>query len=57
MSIYEDEDYIDEMRQERYEQHRRRRNLSCSDGFCGATDCQTCYPHHEWNNREEEDNG
>ena len=39
-----DEDHIEEMRQERYEQRRRVRNLSCTDGFCGADDCQRCRP-------------
>lgn len=24
-------------------ERRRRFDLSCSDGFCGATDCATCY--------------
>lgn len=24
-------------------ERRRRFDLSCSDGFCGATDCGTCY--------------
>lgn len=41
---YRDEDYLEEMRQERIEQKRRRRNLSCTDGFCGADDCPRCRP-------------
>ena len=39
-----DEDRIEEMRQERMWQKRRRRNLSCTDGFCGAEDCPRCRP-------------
>jgi hypothetical protein len=42
--LYNDEDYIDEMRQEMHEMRRRRRNLSCSDGYCGADDCPRCRP-------------
>ena len=38
------EDHTEEMRQERYEQRRRVRNLSCTDGFCGADDCPRCRP-------------
>ena len=38
------EDHIEEMRQESYEQRRRVRNLSCTDGFCGAYDCPRCRP-------------
>ena len=38
------EDHIEEMRQERYEQRRRVRNLSCTDGYCGAEDCPRCRP-------------
>ena len=39
-----DEDTLEEMRQERHEQRRRVRNLSCSDGMCGAEDCCRCRP-------------
>jgi hypothetical protein len=41
---YDDEDRLDEMRQEYNEMKRRRHNLSCSDGFCGADDCPKCRP-------------
>ena len=37
-----DEDRLYEMRQELHEMNRRRRNLSCADGFCGADDCPKC---------------
>jgi len=39
-----DEDRADEIRQELHEMHRRRRNLSCPDGYCGADDCPRCRP-------------
>lgn len=42
-SVY-DEDRLEEMRRERHEMRRRVRNLSCSDGFCGAEDCARCRP-------------
>jgi hypothetical protein len=41
---YDDEDRLHEMRQEYHEMKRRRRNLSCTDGFCGAEDCPKCRP-------------
>ena len=37
-----DEDRLYEMRQELQEMKRIRRNLSCTDGFCGAEDCPRC---------------
>ena len=40
----EDEDYIAELKQQAYEEQRARRNLSCTDGFCGADDCARCRP-------------
>jgi hypothetical protein len=43
MNIY-DEDREHEIRQELHEMRRRRRNLSCSDGYCGAEDCARCRP-------------
>ena len=38
------EDHVYEMKQQAYEEHRIRRNLSCSDGMCGAEDCPRCRP-------------
>ena len=49
-----DEDRLEEMRQERHEMKRRRRNLSCSDGYCGAEDCEKCRP--GTSTREEDEN-
>jgi hypothetical protein len=43
-----DEDRIEEMRQEWMEMKRRRRYLSCTDGFCGAEDCPRCRPGSYW---------
>ena len=40
----DDEDRAEEMRQERHEMRRRRRNLSCTNGYCGAEDCPKCRP-------------
>ena len=40
----DDEDRAAEMRQERHEMRRRRRNLSCTNGYCGAEDCPRCRP-------------
>jgi hypothetical protein len=55
--IYDDEDYIAEMRQEMHEMKRRRRNLSCLDGFCGADDCPKCRPgSYMFATQEEEEN-
>ena len=39
-----DEDREAEARQEYWEMRRRRRNLSCTDGMCGAEDCCRCRP-------------
>ena len=39
-----EEDRLAEMRRERCEQRRRLRNLSCTDGMCGADDCPRCRP-------------
>jgi hypothetical protein len=39
------EDALD--RQERYSRPRRRPNIDCADGFCGAADCLTCHPEGE----------
>ena len=39
-----DEDHQEELRQERMWQRRVRRNLSCTDGYCGAEDCPRCRP-------------
>ena len=41
---YDDEDRLHEMRQEYHEMRRRRRNLSCANGYCGADDCPKCRP-------------
>lgn len=48
------EDYIEEMRQERMEQRRRVRNLSCTDGFCGSPTCDKCFPSWRMNYNEED---
>jgi hypothetical protein len=37
-----DEDLMEELRQERAWQKRRRLNTSCADGYCGADDCPKC---------------
>ena len=39
-----DEDLMEELRQERAWQARRRRNTSCADNYCGADDCPKCRP-------------
>ena len=39
-----DENRLEEMRQELHEMRRRRINLSCADGYCGADDCPRCRP-------------
>jgi len=52
---YNDEDRMEEMRQEMHEMKRRRRNLSCTDGFCGAEDCPRCRPGSYMFATEEED--
>ena len=39
-----DEDDVESIRQEIMRKKRRRRNLSCTDGFCGAEDCCRCRP-------------
>jgi len=52
---YNDEDYIAEMRQEMHEMKRIRRNLSCSDGFCGADDCPRCRPGSYMFSQEDDD--
>ena len=39
-----DEDLMEELRQERAWQKRRRLNTSCADGYCGADDCPKCRP-------------
>ena len=39
-----DEDLMEELRQERMWQARRRRNSECVDGICGADDCPKCRP-------------
>ena len=51
---YDDEDRLHEMRQEWHEMKRRRRNLSCANGFCGADDCEKCRP--GTSTREEDEN-
>jgi len=39
-----DEDYAEELRQQSYLDRARRNNTSCSDGYCGADDCERCRP-------------
>jgi hypothetical protein len=41
-----DDDYIAEVRSDRDDDYRQevRNYIRCKDGFCGATDCQTCRP-------------
>jgi hypothetical protein len=34
---------------------RKRARYSCSDGFCGAEDCETCHPGCTERNEEEDD--
>jgi len=50
-----DEDRLHEMRQELHEMKRRRRNLSCVDGMCGADDCPRCRPGSYRFSQEDED--
>ena len=50
-----DEDREYEARQEYYEMKRRRRNLSCTDGYCGAEDCDKCRPNNRYHEMEDED--
>lgn len=38
------EDEYNDMRNQDYEERRARNNRSCSDGFCGADDCERCRP-------------
>lgn len=52
---FDDEDRAEEMRQERHEMKRRRRNLSCTDGMCGADDCPRCRPGSHWFATEEDE--
>ena len=49
------EDREAEARQEYYEMKRRRRRYSCSDGYCGADDCDTCRPGNRYHEMEDED--
>ena len=39
-----DEDRMHDIREEMAEMARIRRNLSCTDGMCGADDCPRCRP-------------
>jgi hypothetical protein len=32
---------------------RRRRRYSCSDGYCGASDCDTCFPDNRYHEIEQ----
>lgn len=39
-----DDDYAEELRREAYLEKVARNNRSCSDGYCGADDCERCRP-------------
>ena len=47
-----DDDYDDDCGESR---PRRQHHRGCSDGFCGATDCQTCHGSNAGREDESED--